>query len=135
MANLYLRPAWAKNARWIWVPDYDDSANEAGFVLFRKTFSLSEKAPEPCTVHVSADTRYRLFVNGQSVSFGPCKSYADAWTYESVDLAPYCVKGDNVISARVLRYSPVYAGNSSMMRSKYPGFLVQGTVVVSCVFV
>lgn len=57
------------------------------FVLFRKVFHIQNTDSSECIVRVSADTRYRLFVNGNSVSFGPYKSYPSRWYYETVDIA------------------------------------------------
>jgi alpha-L-rhamnosidase len=125
-----LTPDWTSSARWIWVPDFqDEGAKTPGkYVLFRKTFSLPlESRPIQFTVHVSADSRYRLFVNGKSVSFGPCKSYPERWYFETIDIAPYLVNGTNVVSARVLRYAPDYPGSSSIVRTVFPGFMLFGS--------
>lgn len=52
-------------------------------------------------VHVSGDNRYRLFVNGKHVSQGPARGDLYFWNYETVDLAPFLVAGNNVIAAVV----------------------------------
>lgn len=91
-------------AKWIWVPHYDDNVDPGKFVFFRKVFHLQSAVVHGATVRVSADTRYRLFVNGARVSFGPCKSYLTRWYYETVDISHLLVKGKNVISAKVLRF-------------------------------
>ena len=54
--------------RWIFHP----SASGTAYRVFhlRKTFDLNH-APENFIIHVSADNRYRLFVNGNPVSSGP----------------------------------------------------------------
>ncbi|PYI20845.1 alpha-L-rhamnosidase [Aspergillus japonicus CBS 114.51] len=118
---------WALSAPWIWVPHYLEEDNQPGrYFLFRKTFQWPGTArnDHDCLVHVSADSRYRLFVNGRSVSFGPCKSHPGKWYYETVDIRPYLVAGANVVSARVLRYSSIVAGSSSIVSSPLPGFML-----------
>jgi len=60
--------------------------------------------PDKFIVHVSADNRYRLFVNGQSVCRGPARGDLMNWRFESVDIAPYLVKGKNTIAAVVWNF-------------------------------
>jgi alpha-L-rhamnosidase len=122
-------PDWVSSARWIWISKFRDEGTVAPgkFVLFRKTFSLPRgNRRDQFIIHVSADSRYRLFVNEQSVSFGPCKSYPERWYFETVDIAPFLVEGRNVVSARVLRYAPDCAGSSSIVRTLIPGFMLHG---------
>lgn len=124
--------SWIKTAQWIWAPNYRDEDTHLGrYFLFRKTFQWSARdAVKEFPVHVSADTRYRLFVNGQRVSFGPCKSYKERWYYETVDILSYLRDGENVISARVLRYSALEPGSSSIIRTELPGLIVHGDIEV-----
>lgn len=119
--------AWTKSAPWIWIPKYLEEENRPGrYFLFRKAFQWTSQAGGELPVHVSADSRYRLFVNGQRVSFGPCKSYVERWHYETIDILPYLVEGENVISARVLRYSSTTAGSASIISTELPGFMLHG---------
>ncbi|PWY68026.1 alpha-L-rhamnosidase [Aspergillus sclerotioniger CBS 115572] len=116
---------WTRSAPWIWLPRYLEEDNRPGrLFLFRKTFQWSQSHTQPVPVHVSADSRYRLFVNGYRVSFGPCKSYPGKWYYETVDIQPYLVEGDNVVSARVLRYSSIHPGSLSIVSMPLPGFML-----------
>lgn len=86
-------PAW-------WIAHPTASATDFGVFHFRKSFTLPAK-PERFVVHVSADNRYRLYVNGLSVSTGPAQSDLANWRFESVDIAPYLVSGNNVVAAVV----------------------------------
>ncbi|KAJ5100029.1 hypothetical protein N7532_007030 [Penicillium argentinense] len=113
-----MAPNWTQSAQWIWTPTYHEEDNQPG----REIGKL--------IVHVSADSRYRLFVNGQRVSFGPCKTYMERWHYETVDILPYLLKGENVLSARVLRYSSVTPGSSSIISTEIPGFLLHAEIEV-----
>lgn len=113
-----LRLAWP--AAWITHPDAPK--NEYGVYLFRKAIDLP-RAPERFVVHVTADARYRLFVNGQSVCFGPQRSDAWVWHYESIDLAPFLRAGANVIAAQVVGYGEATPYAITSVRTS---FLLQG---------
>jgi alpha-L-rhamnosidase len=91
-----LSGSWS--ASWISCPDA--GPREYGVYHFRKTISL-EKIPGRFIVHVSADNRYRLFVNGKAVCSGPARGDLYNWYFETVDLAPYLKSGDNTIAALV----------------------------------
>lgn len=63
-----IAPRWTEgrwDARWISVPG--EPLNAYGVYVFRKTLNLPSK-PERYVVHVSADNRYKLYVNGHLVS-------------------------------------------------------------------
>src|SRR4051812_33732131 len=66
-------------AYWIMFPNAP--RNEYGVYLFRKQFELAQK-PDRFLVHVTGDARYRFFVNGRSVSFGPQRSDPSLWRFE-----------------------------------------------------
>ncbi|MGN6179264.1 MAG: alpha-L-rhamnosidase N-terminal domain-containing protein [Mucilaginibacter sp.] len=86
------------NAAWIAAPN--DPGTEYGVYYFRKSIDLADK-PASFIVHVSADNRYKLYVNGALISLGPARSDTYFWNYETVDLAPYLTKGKNTIAALV----------------------------------
>ena len=85
-------------AQWITVPGA--GAKEYGVYQFRKIISLPAK-PSTFVVHVSADNRYKLYVNGTLVSLGPARGELYHWNYETVDLAAHLQPGENVIAAVV----------------------------------
>ncbi|KAL3488954.1 Six-hairpin glycosidase-like protein [Aspergillus germanicus] len=127
-----MSPSWTKSTPWLWTPDptytETDPNTPAQFVLFRKTFTLAESISPSKSIllHISADTRYRLYINGVSISFGPAKSYLEEWNYETVDIGLFVKPAGekNVLAARVLRYSGSQVGNTSMVRAAIPGFWV-----------
>jgi len=57
--------------------------------------------PAKFVVHVSADNRYKLYVNHTLVSLGPARGDTYYWNYETVDIAPYLTGGKNTIAAEV----------------------------------
>ena len=110
----------APEASWIAPPRMSPDS----FAVFhaRRTIALPTQ-PKRFVVHVSADNRYRLYVNGTQVSSGPQRSDAMHWRYETVDLAPQLRVGSNVIAAVVWNWGPRHPVAQHSVRS---GFLVQG---------
>jgi len=109
-----------QDASWITYPDI--SGHEYGVYHFRKTVEL-DTAPERFNVHVSADNRYRLYVNGVSVIAGPQRSDVMHWRYEEIDLAPYLREGSNVIAAVVWHWGEHKPVAQHSFRT---GFLIRG---------
>jgi alpha-L-rhamnosidase len=117
-AGRWLRELWP--AHWISAPGAP--TNEYGVYLFRKELELAD-APGRFVVHVSADARFRLFVNGTEVAHGPQRSDAWVWRYDSVDLAPWLRGGANVIAAQVWSYGELTPYSVIGVRT---GLIVQG---------
>lgn len=107
-------------ARWILHPTAP--ARQYGIYHFRKSFDLGQK-PARFVVHVSADNRYRLFVNGKAVAHGPARSDTQNWNYETIDIAPYLQTGRNVLASQVW-----YMGEGApfAQMSYQLGFVLQG---------
>jgi hypothetical protein len=103
-------------ARWIWLPGERTLANT--FVLFRHELELAQ-APSSARGFVSADSRYRLFVNGRRVQWGPAPCDPRSYEADPIDLARWLVPGRNVIGAEVLFYGH---GDGTWPFGK-PGFL------------
>ncbi len=113
------------SAKWAAHPDALAALNGSGAVfLFRKTMRLNDK-PERFVIHVSADQRYRLYVNGQSVCFGPARGDLMHWRYETIDIAPYLIAGENILAARVQFFAGEYPPGAQTT-SGFPALLVQG---------
>ena len=84
----------------LWIADKNDSGAEYGVYYFRKNIALKTK-PVEFIVHVSADNRYKLFINGKLVSMGPARGDTYFWNYETVDIGPFLTAGENTIAALV----------------------------------
>ncbi|MFM7195203.1 MAG: alpha-rhamnosidase, partial [Bacteroidota bacterium] len=83
-----------------WIAAEREESDAYGVYVFRKTFSLDRK-PETFPVQISADNRYKLYVNGVLASLGPARGDLYYWNYESVDIAPFLNAGNNVLAALV----------------------------------
>ena len=109
------------NAKWIASPN--DNGLEYGVYYFRKAISLVTK-PASFSIYISADNRYKLYVNGTLVSLGPARGDTYYWNYETVDLAPYLKAGKNTVSVLVwneAQYRP------EAQISVHTGLIIQGS--------
>ena len=88
-------------AKWIW--DKENVTEENVWMCFNKKVTI-EKIPDELVAHISADSKYWLYINGETVVFegsvkrGPEKN---SGYYDSIDIAPYLRKGENSICALV----------------------------------
>ncbi len=85
-------------ARWIWYPSGRTLQNT--FILFRKEIELKQQ-PQKALGWILADSRYRLFVNGKRVQWGPAPSDPRWQEADPLDLATYLQPGKNVIAVEV----------------------------------
>ena len=86
-----------------WITHPTESAVDYGIFHFRKSFELTS-VPSEFIIHISADNRYRLFVNGQAVCFGPARGDLSHWFYESVDISGFLKPGKNLLAAEVWNF-------------------------------
>jgi hypothetical protein len=90
---------------------------------FRRSFNLGS-VPDEFLLRVSADSRYRLFLNGRRVGRGPLKGRPERYRFETYDVADRLVEGRNVLAAEVFWFG-LNAPNSEV-HSGFAGFLLQG---------
>lgn len=76
------------------------------YLCFRQAFEL-ERAPAAAELWISADSRYKLWVNGAFVGRGPARCYPHAQAVDRVDVAAWLRPGKNAIAAQV--YQPGYS--------------------------
>lgn len=119
--ELFTRP-WT--GRWISVPG--TSGVEYGVYHFRRTIELPAR-PSSFVIHVTADNRYQLYVNGRRASWGPARGDLFHWRYETVDIAPYLKSGKNVLAAVVWNFQ---SQAPQAQLSFETGLLVQGDTKV-----
>jgi hypothetical protein len=113
-----LNKPWS--AKWISVPGAPPF--DYGVYHFRKTFELPSK-PDRFVIHVSADNRYQLFVNGERSVDGPARGDLYHWRYETVDIAPLLKAGPNTLAAVVWNFGQ-YAPEAQL--TWQTGFILQG---------
>jgi alpha-L-rhamnosidase len=105
-----------------WIAPAISAANAPVVFFARRQITLAG-VPAHYWVHVSADNRFILHVNGEYAAEGPARGDLFHWRFETVDLAPLLKPGENVIAAEVWNYAedaPV------AQMSNRTGFLMQG---------
>ncbi len=117
-------------AKWIYHRDADP--HEKAALMFRKRIHF-DQPPETARISVSADSRYKLYVNGMYVGNGPLKGDRYRQYYETFDISRYLTSGENVLAAYVLRFPPddrkavtFETGPVSLMSNSRGGFFLQG---------
>lgn len=60
--------------------------------------------PEQCMIQITGCSQFKLFVNGCSLLFGPCRSAKEIIYYDTLDIAPYLKCGENRIQIQVFSY-------------------------------
>jgi len=110
--------------RWTagWISDPQAQPTAAGVYHFRKDFDLAAKV-DRFPIRISADNRYRLFVNGVQVAEGPARGDLLHWRYETLDIAPQLRVGHNVIAVLVWNMGEVRPAAQVTLRT---ALLVQG---------
>jgi hypothetical protein len=113
-------------AKWIWT----SQRSSAPVAMFRKEIALAE-VPKQVVAWLTADTKYRLYVNGRLASRGPVDIGRDfaggqthRWFYDARDLTPMFIQGKNVIAAEVFR-----SGGGAVSRGQ-PGFLFEAEIAL-----
>ena len=105
-----------------WIAAQGDDGLGYGVYHFIKTFELDEK-PSSFIIHVSADNRYKLYVNDSIVSMGPARGDLHHWNYETINIAPFLSKGSNRIYALVWNEAQFRPEAINSLRT---AFIVQG---------
>ena len=100
----------------IWGPT--DAPATSAFVAFRKTFFVPPGVTA-ATLHVFADSRYQLWINGAYAGRGPVRFEPRGPQYDTVDVGGKLVAGSNSIVALVL----ANGRNGKMMRHT-PGLAI-----------
>ncbi len=118
------------DSNWIWVNEWRDEHEKAPtMVFFRKKIKI-ENPVQKAEIWISADSRYKLYVNDTLVEVGPSKGDLQIWYKDRLDISEYLKKGDNVIAVMVLRY-PLHpmVGNQSVVTTYLPGLYFDGHVL------
>jgi len=85
-------------ARWIWSSHGGRERNV--YYCFRREFTLDDP-PDKAELRITADTRYRLTINGSLVGDGPPFSQPYLTYYDERDVGPLLAAGANVLAVVV----------------------------------
>ncbi|MGC8861960.1 MAG: family 78 glycoside hydrolase catalytic domain [Armatimonadota bacterium] len=101
--------------KWIWTASGVRQAQEEqpernSYARFRKLFNLPS-GPATALIRVAANSKYKLYINGEYVGKGPARAPAGAAYYDTHDITRFLSKGANVIALLVHYFGETtYAG-------------------------
>lgn len=114
-----------KNSHTYWFAPLEYTNEEPELFYFRKEIikqKNQQQRKEIYPVQISADSRYKLYVNGIFAEAGPAKGNHLIWYYDKIDLAPYLTQEINVVAVEVLHYpTEHWRGNCGIFRTEMPG--------------
>ena len=96
MTNYLKRDMRNWNGHWIWC---EDAVKKNSFCYFRKEFLV--RKGEKVHIFLTADTRYRMYINGAFVRNGPVQSQPYNQYYDEQDITPWVKEGTNVLGVEV----------------------------------
>ena len=76
------------------------------YLDFRRNIDFGS-VPQSARLAITADSRYRLWINGTYVCRGPARCWPHAQQVDAIDIAPYLKSGTNSIAVQI--YSPGYS--------------------------
>jgi hypothetical protein len=134
---------FTQRASWIWSAEGSHAVPSADLAspshyqarLFRRTFAVTDPRAAG-VIHVSADSRYLLYLNGALISRGPARGDIHHHFYDSVDLKGRLQPGRNVLAALVLDMSrvahrPTALGAPCAIMTYTGGFLLEGEITAA----
>ncbi len=84
------------NANWIW-------KKQENYRIYNQTVCLKKEIDisdfRQAKIKISADSAYRLFVNGVWVNDGPARAWPEHYSFDELDITAYLRDGKNLIEA------------------------------------
>jgi alpha-L-rhamnosidase len=109
--------------RWIWLANEPDSQINLR-VLARKTFNINIGNLgefNRAELAISADTAYRLFINGKWVNDGPVRGFPWKYSFDRIEVGKFLRPGKNVLAVWVQHHGE---GTFHQLATR-PGLLAQ----------
>ncbi len=138
----------------IWTNLSDANTGKGICVGFRRQFDLAEN-PKHAQIHIFADSRYLLWVNGEYVERGPCRFDPKGPQYDSIDIVKFVKKGNNTVailvqanvigSLKIMKHTPgltalikidgleIYTDQSWLCSDKVPSQMIADRWTWSCI--
>ena len=110
-----------------WITHKSAGASDNATYYFKKSFFLSEV--KPALFEISAQARYKLYINGLFVACGPCKGTREKTYFDAVDVTSYLKAGENEIFIEVLQ---LVSDDMQGIMSPIEGVLRVGAMLLAC---
>ena len=137
--DLDTEDAFSGRVNWIWSSERTHRRPSGGSPShyevrrFRRSFQVKDLQGSALHAHVTADSRYILYINGRLVLRGPAKGDIRHHFFDSANVSGYLRDGENVIAALVMDYSrvntyPPELGAPTSVMTLSGGFLAEITL-------
>ncbi len=102
-------------SRAVWIGSSHPFDLQEVYLCFRSpsTWRLQD-VPRQAELLITADSRYKLWINGQVVARGPARSYPAAQAVDRLEITPYLQAGANILAVQL--YQPGYSHFSYLHR-------------------
>ncbi|MFW5980932.1 MAG: family 78 glycoside hydrolase catalytic domain, partial [Halanaerobiaceae bacterium] len=119
-----LKPNHNWTGEWIW--DDNDGKKENTYYYFRREFELNSISDD-LNLYITADSRYRLYINGERIGNGSLQSQSHYKYYDIREVSSYLNQGLNTIAVIVN-----YVGNIPYTRGGFIAELVdeKGKIII-----
>jgi len=118
------------NREAVWISDSETKINSVAMLRFKKEVFIS-KLEREYIIHITADSRYRLLINGIMVANGPCRTTNMKKYIDEVDIAQYLKRGTNTVEVLVAHYDnelldslEYIGGPASIVATAYPALFI-----------
>lgn len=111
-------------AFWIW--SAEECNKRISLMRFRYKFSLPEDITDYSGfLRISADSKYKLFINEIFIGRGPCRSDLQHYSYETYEITDEIFSRENIITVEVLSF-----GNGGPVGEIHdrPGLIIDGGI-------
>ena len=118
-----------RNGKWIWTADWtkEDSKLPRLVWFYTEIRSKSAKEEMPDAIRITADCRYKLYINGKLLQYGPAKGDHEVHYLDTAEIGSFLTSDINTLAVAVLHYpEDPGVGNHSMFSSDIPGLYIEG---------
>ena len=118
-----------RNGKWIWTADWtqEDSRSPRLVWFYTEIEGKGGKAAGTDGIRITADCRYKLYIDGEPVQYGPAKGDHEVHYLDNVNPGSFQAVGVHSVAVAVLHYpEDPNVGNHSMFSSDTPGLYVEG---------
>lgn len=88
-------------AKWIW--DDGEERPRNYYLCFRKRIYINKKI-KSALLHITADSRYLLYINGRLAGHGPVRCWPHEQSFDTYDVLNELIEGKNVIAVMVSHF-------------------------------